>query len=284
MWVEERKMEFPSFSVAMCVYGKDEPEWFDAALRSVIDQTVPPGEIIVVADGPISDELQAVIDAAKRICEETEICFVPVYLEQNQGHGIARRCSLEHCTNELVALMDADDLSLPNRFEQQLALLEATGADLVGGDISEFIDRPECPVGKRCVPVQDDAIKAYMKDRCPMNQVSVMFRRSSVQTAGGYLDWYCNEDYYLWLRMYLNGCRFANTGTVLVNVRVGREMYQRRGGWKYFRSEAKLQRFMLKKKIILFPTYLSNVARRLILQVLLPNKLRGWVFRKFARS
>ena len=117
-----------------------------------------------------------------------------------------------------------------------------------------------------------------------MNQVTVMFKKKAAQDVGGYIDWYCDEDYYLWLRMAQNGCKMANTGTVLVNVRVGKEMYNRRGGIKYFRSEAKLQKYMLKSKIIGFGTYFMNVTKRFIVQVMLPNKLRGWVFKKFARE
>ena len=70
----------------------------------------------------------------------------------------------------------------------------------------------------------------------------------------------------------------------MCNVRVGKEMYQRRGGLKYFRSEKALQKFMKKNKIIGFGTYFVNVTKRFIVQVLLPNKLRGWVFKKFARK
>ena len=102
--------------------------------------------------------------------------------------------------------------------------------------------------------------------------------------AGNYQHWHYNEDYYLWIRMLEAGCQFANTDKVLVNMRVGKEMYQRRGGWKYFKSEKALQKYMKKHKIIGFGTYFMNVAKRFIVQVLLPNRLRGWVFKKFARK
>ena len=117
-----------------------------------------------------------------------------------------------------------------------------------------------------------------------MNQVTVMFKKSDVDSVGGYIDWYCEEDYYLWLRLFLDGKLFYNIQENLVNVRVGEVMYHRRGGWKYFKSEIKLQGFMKKNKIIGFGNYVVNVTERLIVQVLLPNKIRGWVFKKFARS
>ena len=106
----------------------------------------------------------------------------------------------------------------------------------------------------------------------------------TVETVGGFVDWFCEEDYYLWLRMAQADMQFANVPDVLVNVRVGDEMYQRRGGIKYFASEAKLQKYMLDHGIIGFGIYLVNITKRFIVQILLPNKLRSWVFQKFARK
>lgn len=268
------------FSVAMCVYGGDNAEWFRSAVDSVICQTAAPSEIVLVVDGPVPE----ILDEQIRKYEKDPMFHV-VRLEQNVGHGNARRIGLENCKFDLVALMDADDLSLPNRFEEQLKrFAEEDGVAVVGSDIVEFEGTPENRLGQRTVPERDADIKKYMKKRCPMNQVTVMFRKDAVQKAGGYQDWFCDEDYYLWVRMALNGATFANTGTTLVNVRIGQDMYARRGGWKYFKSEAKLQKFMRKNGLIGFGRYFVNVTERFILQVLMPNRLRGWVFRKVARK
>lgn len=276
-------MTYPPFSVSMCVYGGDNPEFFDAAVESVVRQSVPPAEIVLTVDGPIPQTIQAVIDKYRSTLKE--ISFQVIYLERNMGHGPARRISFDHCTHQLIALMDADDLSLPERFQKQLDCFAANpGLDIVGGTIQEFVDVPEQVAGRRVVPLTDGEIKDYMKRRCPMNQMTVMFRKEAVAQAGGYLDWYCDEDYYLWIRMALAGKKFANLPDVLVYVRVGREMYSRRGGWRYFRSEAKLQRLMLQKGIIGPGRYGLNVAQRLVLQVLMPNRLRGFLFRKLARE
>ncbi len=268
------------FSVSMCVYGKDDPEWFKTAVDSVIEQTKKPDEIVLVVDGPVPDKLGAVIDEYEKLD-----FFKVVRFEENQGHGNARRAGLENCTNELVAIMDADDISVPDRFEKQLAVFEKDSETaIVGGNITEFVGDPQNIVGQRCIFCSDREIKDDMRDRCPMNLVTVMFKRSKVQEAGGFIDWFCEEDYYLWLRMALSEMKFANVSDNLVNVRVGKEMYQRRGGFKYFKSEAKLQGFMLKNKVISFPRYMININKRLVVQVLLPNKVRGWVFKKFARK
>ena len=273
-------MKYPKFSVAMCVYGGDDAEWFQTSVESLLNQTAPPDEVVLVVDGPVPEGLGHVISHY-----EKDARFKVVRLAENQGHGNARRVSLEHCSHELVALMDADDISVPRRFELQLdQFLQKPELSIVGGNISEFCGEPDHIVGVRAVPQDDMEIKDYMKYRCPMNQVTVMFRKRDVDAAGGYIDWYCEEDYYLWLRMSLQGMKFSNVPEVLCNVRVGEDMYQRRGGRKYFLSEAKLQKYMLNHEVIGFGTYLMNVAKRLIVQVLLPNRLRGWVFQKFARS
>lgn len=268
------------FSVAMCVYGKDDPQWFAGAVDSVLNQTVKPDEVVLVVDGPVPPALDAVIRGYEKLP-----VFKVLRLAENQGHGNARRVGLENCSHALVALMDADDLSLPDRFERQLARFQREPElSIVGGGIAEFIDEQTNIVGYRTVSVTDEQIRNDLKKRCPFNQMTVMFRKADVMRAGGYLDWFCNEDYYLWVRMYLAGAKFANVPEVLVNVRVGRDMYRRRGGWKYFASEWKLQNYMLRNRVMGLGTYLVNVAKRFVVQVLLPNRLRGWVFRKFARK
>ena len=273
------------FSVSMCVYGGDDPAFFDAALGSVVGQTVPPSEIVLTVDGPIPPDTEGVIGKYRARLAGSGISFQVVRLEANMGHGEARRICFDHCSYDLIALMDADDLSVPDRFEKQLAVFAGDPSlSAVGGNIREFIGTPEICVGRRTVPETDADIRRYMRRRCPMNQVSVMFRKADVAEVGGYIDWFCEEDYYLWIRMALAGKRFANVPEDLVNVRVGDEMYRRRGGWRYLRSEAKLQGLMLEKGMIGLPRYGLNVAQRLALQVLMPNRLRSWVFRKFARS
>ena len=111
-----------------------------------------------------------------------------------------------------------------------------------------------------------------------------MFKKESVLKSGNYKHWFWNEDYYLWIRMFFNNAVFANTGTVLVNVRVGKDMYARRGGIKYFLSEARLQKYMYRKGLISYLRAFTNITQRLILQVLMPNKIRAVVFKYFARN
>lgn len=265
----------------MSVYKNDDPTNFITAVRSVWKQTAQPDEIVLVTDGPVPNETNTAIKEL-----QTEIPALRVIrLPENMGHAIARQTGLEAASNEFVAVMDADDISVPDRFEKQLkAFEEHPEVSVVGGLINEFILGPEQHLGTRVVPETDEEIKKYMQSRAPMNLVTVMLKKSDVQDVGGYLDWYCEEDTYLWARLALGGYKFYNIQETLVNVRVGDKMYQRRGGWRYFKSEASMQLWLFKHGIVPFPRFVYNVAIRFAVQVMMPNKIRGWVFRHFARN
>ena len=269
------------FSVCMSVYHGDNATFFKQSIDSLLSQTRKPDEIVLVADGPVGDEINRVISDYEGSCDS----FNVVRLEKNSGHAIARQTGLDAAQHEYIAIMDSDDIAVPDRFEKQMAYIEAhPDVDALGGQIDEFIGEPSNVVGTRIVPLTDAEIKDYLKSRCPMNLVTVMLKKESVQKAEGYIDWYCEEDYYLWLRMTEQGMTFANLPDNLVNVRVGEEMYQRRGGMRYFKSEAKLQKYMFSHGIISFSKYCYNVAIRFAVQVLMPNSVRGWVFKTFARK
>lgn len=269
------------FSVAMAVYSGDNPHHFALALASVFNQTAQPNEVALVVDGPVSQETEKII--AHFLAQENTLKVVR--LERNMGHGTARRVGLEHCANELVALMDADDISHKDRFSEQLKCFEKMpDLAVVGGLIAEFEQNINQPTNIRRVPESDGDIKRYLKQRCPFNQVSVMVKKEQVIKAGGYIDFYHNEDYYLWVRMTLIGAKFYNLQKVLVSVRADEAMYRRRGGYAYFASEVRLQKYMLDKGLISPLRFFANVAIRFLVQMLLPNKMRELFFRKFARE
>lgn len=277
---EKRAMTKMPFSVSMCVRGRDNPAWFCTAVESLLANTRRPDEIVITVDGPPSVALGDVI----AVYEKNPL-FRIVRLPETRGHGEARRAGLAVCQYDLVAIMDADDIASPDRFERQIPLFEADPTlSVVGSQITEFIGTPDNLVARRAVLKTDKEIKRDMKKRCPFNMMTVVFRKSDAEKVGGFIDWYCNEDYYLWLRMLQKGMRFANLPDALVNARVGIEMYRRRGGRDYYASEKKLQKWMLENKIIGYGTYFINVSKRFIVQRLLPNRLRGWVFRTFARK
>lgn len=270
------------YSVLMSLYYKENPIHLSESLDSMINQTISPDEIVMVFDGPLTNELYQMMD--KYIKYNPDL-FTVVVNEKNLGLGTSLKKGLEKCRNELVARMDTDDISRFDRCEKQIRLFESIPSlDIVGGNIGEFIDNPQKIISYRNVPTDDDEIKEYMKFRCGFNHMTVMFKKESVIKCGNYIDWFFNEDYYLWIRMLENGCKFANIDDILCYVRVGKEMYSRRGGIKYFKSEVKLQKYMLEHKIINIKNYALNVLKRFVLQLLLTNRIRGILFKFFARD
>lgn len=271
------------FSVLMSVYKNDNPVFVEKSLDSVMDiQSQKPNELVLVIDGPISSELEKVVSYYS---VKYPGLIKLVRFKQNQGLGLALQKGLEAASNEIVMRMDSDDIALSNRFEKQLVfMMQHPDVAVCGGQIDEFIDDICNVVGRRVVPCSNDEIYCYMKSRCAFNHVTVALRRSKVLEVGNYQPWFWNEDYYLWVRMMLNGCKFANLPDTLVNVRVGKEMYQRRGGMKYFKSEAGIQKLMYANGIISCSRYLFNVLVRFTIQVIMPNWLRGFVFQRLFRK
>ncbi len=271
------------FSVCTSIYKNDKPAYVRVALDSMlVHQNVTPNEIVLVQDGPVPPELSALLDEY-----ETKYSAVMhiIRLEKNGGLGNALKLGVENAKYDLCARMDSDDICLPDRFEKQIAYLEThPECDIVGGQMTEFIDTPDNIVGRREVPLTNDEIYEFMKSRCALNHVTVMFRKESVLKVGNYQDWFWNEDYYLWVRMMMNHCVFANIPDVAVNVRSGADQYARRGGKKYFDSEIGIKKLMLKNGMISRKEYIINYVERFIIQLMLPNSVRGWVFRTFARK
>lgn len=271
------------FSVCTSVYRNDNPDYVKTALDSMLKyQGVKPKEIVLIQDGPVAEDLlNLLLEYEGNFPDIMHI----IRLEKNGGLGNALKLGVENAKYEIVARMDSDDICLPDRFEKQLEYLEKhPECDIVGGQITEFIGEPENVVGMRVVPLTNEAIYEYMKSRCALNHGTVMFRKDAVLKAGNYQDWFWNEDYYLWVRMMKAGCVFANIPDVLVNFRSGADQYARRGGKKYFDSEIGLKKLMLKEGMINKFQYAVNYIERFIIQRILPNNLRGWVYRTFARN
>lgn len=271
------------FSVCISVYKKDRPEYVRTAFDSMlVHQSVKPDEIILVQDGPVPIGLLSLL---KEYEEHYPRVMHVIRLEKNGGLGNALKLGVENAKHDIIARMDSDDICLPDRFEKQLTYLELhPECDIVGGQMTEFINTPDRIVGRREVPLTNEEIYGYMKTRCALNHVTVMFRKESILKVGNYQDWFWNEDYYLWVRMMLAGCNFANIPEVVVNVRSGVDQYARRGGRKYFDSEIGIKRLMLKNGMITKTQFAINYIERFIIQLLLPDSIRGWVFRTFARK
>ena len=269
-------MSSTPFSVLMSVYRKESPEFLREALDSVFNQTAVPAEVVLVEDGPLTDELYALLDDYGN--SHPELKRVP--LPENRGLGLALQEGMLHCSNELVARMDTDDISIATRFERQLAEFEKNpGIDICGSHIKEFEGTPDHIVAERRVPLTHDDCKHYQRRRDAFNHVSVMFRKTAVLKAGNYQHCPLMEDTLLWANMFKTGATAMNIDDYLVLVRIGKDMYERRGGMAYFKKYRKARRVIYQTGFISWWDYAYTIVIQFVVAIM-PNSLRGFVFKK----
>lgn len=252
------------FSVLMSLYDKEKPEYLNECLESISHQTLMPDEIVIVLDGPVNINLMTVLDKWIKI-----IPIVIYKIERNVGLGNALNFGISKCKNEIIARMDTDDICMPNRFDTQISLMNKyPNLSVLGGAIIEFSSDDEVFGGLKQIPLTHAEIVKYSKYRNPINHMTVVFNKAHILSVGGYRHHPYMEDYNLWLRLLSNNRIFLNISLPLVKARTGRDMIERRKGYKYILSEYEL--FKLKRQLAfgtffeLFPSFAMRVLVRLL--------------------
>lgn len=268
-----------SYSVLMSVYYKEKPEYLRQAIESIINQTVKTDDFVLVCDGALNEGLDSVICDTQAWMGDI---FHVVRLPQNVGLGRALNEGMKHCKNDIVARMDSDDISRPERCEKELEIFENSEIDIVSAAVEEFTDTPDNPEAVRVLPETNEEIIKFAKKRNPFNHPCVMYRKAAVEDAGCYQDFYLLEDYYLWLRMLLNGCRGYNIQEPLLWMRAGSDMYKRRSGGKYAKAQRALFAYMKERSFISTTEYVKSCIIRTASSYA-PNWMRKVLFRKLVR-
>lgn len=270
-----------NYSVLMSVYFKEKPEYLRESMESILRQTVKTNDFVLVCDGPLNEELDNVIDEMKS--RMGSILHV-VRLPQNAGLGYALHIGIKECRNEIVARMDSDDISRPERCEKEFAVLkEHPEISIVGGWIEEFETTTDKVRNKRVVPETCEEIIAFSKKRNPFNHPSVMYRKSAVMDAGNYEDIRYMQDYYLWISMLIKGYKGWNIQEPLVWMRADSNLFKRRSGKLYMDIQVGLFKRMLKAKYITFPQFCSSVIMRSC-SSMAPNWARKYMFKHILRK
>lgn len=273
--------KYKKYSVLMSVYYKEKPEYLRQAIKSIQVQTFPTDDFVLVCDGPLNDALDAVI-AEK--CQEMGDVLNVIRMPENRGLGKALNAGIKHCKNELIARMDSDDISYPDRCERQIAIFNSyADVSICSGIVEEFTLDPGIVDAKRVVPETNTEILEFAKQRNPFNHPCVMYKKSAVEAVGSYQDFYLLEDYYLWLRLLMAGNHGYNIQDPLLHMRAGPDMYRRRAGWKYAKTQNKLFKFMKKQKFINNWEYIKSCVVRSG-SALSPNWLRKYMFNKMLRK
>lgn len=267
------------YSVLMAVYIKDNPEYFAIALDSMINQTYPPDEIVIVKCGQITEELQIIIhDRQKRNASITE-----VPLAADPGFALSLNAGLEACRNELVARMDADDCSYPERCELQVKEFEKNPSlDIVGTQIREFIGTMDNVTGERKVPLSNEEIYEFAKLRDPFNHPTVMYKKSAVQAVGSYSD--CsNEDTDLWIKMLSRNAVCMNIDIPLLYFRFDEQTYRRRKSWKQTKALLGIRYSAWQKGFNTTREFLTIAGGQLLLYIF-PPSFTKFIYKNMLRT
>lgn len=280
MTSNDPKSIFPGgFCVLMAVYAKDDADLFRRAADSVLSNTLLPDRFILVVDGPVSSNISEVISEYWREPQKDVI-----YLPRNVGLAKALNSGLERINTEWVVRADADDFNLPHRFEHLAAAIQKSvqPVDVIGSAIRE-VDRDGKGLSVRRPPLSHAQIAAQLPRRNPMNHMAVAYRTAVVRKVEGYPQVHLKEDYALWCALMNSKCQFLNLHEVLVHATTGIDMYRRRGGWSYIRSEIDIQAFMVNLGLKHRLAAISDGLMRSMVFAL-PSSFRGIIYRHMLRS
>lgn len=273
--------ELPPYSVLMSVYYNDNADYLELAINSMLKQTVFPNQYVIVKDGGVTEEIQVVLD---NFLKKYPTLFTMVELKENKGLGNALNEGLKYCRNELVARMDADDISLPNRCEQELQLFAKNEKlAICGCNIDEFYKEPDNIRTSRIVPQTFEEIKKFMRKRQPFNHPTVVYRKSKVLEVGGYKTLKRKEDFDLFSRMLMNGCYAVNINESLYLYRANEDNYARRKSWTNFKGAIYVYWLHLKRKGCSILDFIIVCGAELLF-FLLPQKVMKRVSDKFLRK
>lgn len=274
-------MEYPKYSVLMSLYIKEKPEFLKLAIDSMLSQTVKPDEIVIVEDGPLTQQLYDILDEYEK---GNQGLFIRVKNEKNLGLGLALNEGLKVCKNELVARMDTDDISTSDRCEKQLTVfLGDANLDIVGAFVGEFLSSTDEIISIRKVPMEHDQIYRFAKRRSSFNHPVVMYKKSKVESFGGYADLRRNQDVDLFGRMLYGGCKAQNIDEILLYFRCNESLAKRRKSWENTKLYIQTIKRFYKMGYSSFGDYLI-VAFAQTIMFLLPIKVQQWIYKKFLRK
>ena len=276
---ELKEKGYYEFSVLMPIYIYEKDDELRAAIESIVNQSLMPNEILIIADKDIPQNTKNILAEYKLKYPDI---FNPVILDEPANLGEALRIGVNLAKYPIIARMDADDIADKFRFEKQINYLkEHHDIDIVGSWITEFEGNPENIYAKRELPIEQADIYNFSKFRNPLNHMTVMYKKQSVLDAGNYIGRKRMEDYELWARMLNKGYKFANIPEFLVNARAGRDLIKRRSGLdEFFKYEYTLFKEFYDWGYINFYEFLKAVSSKFLLRVV-PEWLRALIYNNF---
>lgn len=263
-----------NYSVLMSVYKKEKPEFLKESIDSILNQTRKTDDFCLVCDGPLTEGLYKIVDDYTTRYPDI---FHVIYLEKNLGLGKALNIGIGECRNSVIARMDSDDIAFAERCERQLNLIQK-GYDVISGTVIEFEGDTANQISQRKLPENDAQIRKFAKKRNPFNHPCVMYKKEAVEAAGGYLHCLWFEDYYLWVRMIMNGAKCYNIQSPILYMRAGEDLYQRRGGTDYLKAMVSFKWKLREMGFYSWIDFLYSMGGHFIVCIM-PNSLRSKVYK-----
>lgn len=274
-------MKNTKFSVLLSIYKNEQPEFVIDSLKSVLNQSLVPNEVILVEDGPLTDELYEIINEFKTKYPEI---FKVVTLEKNVGLGLALNEGLKASSNELIARMDTDDIAKYTRFKKQVQTFkENPSLSIVGSNVDEFTDNIEEVHSQRVVPEHHIEILKFSKRRNPFNHPSIMYKKSDVLAVGGYQDFRRSQDYDLFVRMLNSDYKGYNIQEPLLFFRADHDNLGRRKSWTKTKNDIYLRYKFFKEGYSSF-TDLAVTTIGFILVFITPDSFFEFINKKYLRN
>lgn len=267
-----------NYSVLMTTYYKENPIFLKEAIESVLNQTHPTDDFILVVDGEIGKELLEVI----KQYEKNPIMKI-IYQPVNKGLGFAVNIGLKYVKNELVGRADSDDICLPERFEKQIKFMQLNqGISAASSSVKELYE--DGTVKIKYLPLLPEDIGRYAIWRNPINHPAVVFRKSDIENVGGYLPLYRHEDYYLFARLLVSGFSLANIEECTVIMRMTRDSFKRRSGFRLYKSTLVISKLFYENKYISHWEFLYRNGINFIYKVLLSSRIKQIITEKILRK
>ncbi|MHB1151384.1 MAG: glycosyltransferase [Eubacteriales bacterium] len=275
-------MSVIKYSVLMSVYHKEKSNFLKQSIESIMQQSIRPDQFVIVKDGPLNEELDSIISCYQK---ENPDIFTILILEKNCGLANALNKGLLVCRNELVARMDSDDISIPERCKKQLkAFKENSNLVLIGSNMDEFYDNPNNIVTSRVVPDKLDTIKLFSRRRNPFNHPTVMYKKSRILECGGYNSELIRaQDFELFTKIIHSDGEVANIDESLLKFRSNADSYKRRKEWNHCKSHIKVVQINYKRRYCSVSDLLIVICGQVLIHFA-PNSIMKWITAKFLRK
>lgn len=268
------------YSVLTTLYAKENPQFFRQCLDSMLNQTVAPSEYVIVKDGPLTDELNSILE---EYSEKYQI-FKIIALKVNSGCGLASMAGMKACSYDLVARIDSDDISLEERCELELQMFEQEkDLAVVGSDIYEFEGDPNSIIAVKRMPTTPEEIYQFGKRRNPFNHSTVMLRKSIVQANGGYAPLRRSLDFELFTRLLIKGCICRNINKPLVKFRTGSNRIARKKNLTNLKCDLSVYKRNYKARYLGKLDYLIVVIRQIVFFIM-PINIASFLYKRMYRD